>query len=182
MNPVACPGAARDRDLKPYAHAAWLPSLTRLHANEAPWRPRGRCDRRRTQSLSRAAAAGADRALGRALRRAGRAAARDARQRRGHRPVVAHLPARRHRCDFAMRAHLRHVPGGGAHPGRGGDRDSAGPRASGWRLDPEQAARRVAAAHQAGVSVLAEQSDRQSARSRRRSKRSARRSTARPSS
>jgi histidinol-phosphate aminotransferase len=25
--------------LKPYAHAAWLPSLTRLHANEAPWRP-----------------------------------------------------------------------------------------------------------------------------------------------
>lgn len=27
--------------LKPYAHAAWLPSHTRLHANEAPWRPRG---------------------------------------------------------------------------------------------------------------------------------------------
>jgi histidinol-phosphate aminotransferase len=27
--------------LKPYAHAAWLPSLARLHANEAPWRPRG---------------------------------------------------------------------------------------------------------------------------------------------
>jgi len=25
--------------LEPYAHAAWLPSLTRLHANEAPWRP-----------------------------------------------------------------------------------------------------------------------------------------------
>jgi histidinol-phosphate aminotransferase len=25
--------------LKPYAHAAWTPSLTRLHANEAPWRP-----------------------------------------------------------------------------------------------------------------------------------------------
>ena len=24
--------------LKPYAHAAWLPSHTRLHANEAPWR------------------------------------------------------------------------------------------------------------------------------------------------
>jgi histidinol-phosphate aminotransferase len=29
--------------LKPYAHAAWLPSLTRLHANEAPWRPSGDC-------------------------------------------------------------------------------------------------------------------------------------------
>lgn len=29
------------RGLKPYAHAAWLPSLTRLHANEAPWRPAG---------------------------------------------------------------------------------------------------------------------------------------------
>jgi histidinol-phosphate aminotransferase len=27
--------------LKAYAHAAWLPSLTRLHANEAPWRPTG---------------------------------------------------------------------------------------------------------------------------------------------
>jgi histidinol-phosphate aminotransferase len=27
--------------LKPYAHAAWLPSLTRMHANEAPWRPEG---------------------------------------------------------------------------------------------------------------------------------------------
>src|SRR6202020_1494963 len=27
--------------LKAYAHAAWLPSLTRLHANEAPWRPSG---------------------------------------------------------------------------------------------------------------------------------------------
>jgi histidinol-phosphate aminotransferase len=27
--------------LKAYAHAAWLPSLTRLHANEAPWRPVG---------------------------------------------------------------------------------------------------------------------------------------------
>lgn len=27
--------------LEPYAHAAWLPSLTRLHANEAPWRPAG---------------------------------------------------------------------------------------------------------------------------------------------
>ena len=25
--------------LKPYSHAAWMPSLTRLHANEAPWRP-----------------------------------------------------------------------------------------------------------------------------------------------
>jgi histidinol-phosphate aminotransferase len=27
--------------LKPYSHAAWLPHLTRLHANEAPWRPPG---------------------------------------------------------------------------------------------------------------------------------------------
>ena len=29
------------RTLKPYSHAAWLPTLTRLHANEAPWRPAG---------------------------------------------------------------------------------------------------------------------------------------------
>lgn len=27
--------------LKTYAHAAWLPTHTRLHANEAPWRPSG---------------------------------------------------------------------------------------------------------------------------------------------
>jgi histidinol-phosphate aminotransferase len=27
--------------LKPYAHASWLPALTRMHANEAPWRPTG---------------------------------------------------------------------------------------------------------------------------------------------
>lgn len=27
--------------LKGYSHAAWLPGLTRLHANEAPWRPSG---------------------------------------------------------------------------------------------------------------------------------------------
>jgi histidinol-phosphate aminotransferase len=27
--------------LKPFAHAAWLPTHTRLHANEAPWRPSG---------------------------------------------------------------------------------------------------------------------------------------------
>jgi histidinol-phosphate aminotransferase len=27
--------------LKAYAHAAWLPSHTRLHANEVPWRPSG---------------------------------------------------------------------------------------------------------------------------------------------
>jgi histidinol-phosphate aminotransferase len=25
--------------IKAYSHAAWLPSMTRLHANEAPWRP-----------------------------------------------------------------------------------------------------------------------------------------------
>jgi histidinol-phosphate aminotransferase len=28
-------------NLKAYAHAAWIPSLTRLHANEVPWRPAG---------------------------------------------------------------------------------------------------------------------------------------------
>ena len=27
--------------LRPYAHAAWEPSLRRLHANEVPWRPEG---------------------------------------------------------------------------------------------------------------------------------------------
>jgi histidinol-phosphate aminotransferase len=27
--------------IKAYSHAAWLPSMTRLHANEVPWRPAG---------------------------------------------------------------------------------------------------------------------------------------------
>ena len=42
--------------LKPYAHAAWRPTLTRLHANEAPWRPAGDPTAGRPQPLSRAAA------------------------------------------------------------------------------------------------------------------------------
>lgn len=28
-------------DLQPYSHAKWLPAMTRLHANEVPWRPEG---------------------------------------------------------------------------------------------------------------------------------------------
>jgi histidinol-phosphate aminotransferase len=41
MNPVVSLARPNIVALKPYAHAAWLPSLTRMHANEAPWRPAG---------------------------------------------------------------------------------------------------------------------------------------------
>jgi histidinol-phosphate aminotransferase len=41
VNPVLALARPEIRTLKPYSHAAWLPSLTRLHANEAPWRPAG---------------------------------------------------------------------------------------------------------------------------------------------
>ncbi len=41
MNPLVTLARPEIVALKPYAHAAWLPSLTRLHANEAPWRPTG---------------------------------------------------------------------------------------------------------------------------------------------
>jgi histidinol-phosphate aminotransferase len=41
MNPVLELARPEIRDLKPYAHAVWLPSMTRLHANEVPWRPPG---------------------------------------------------------------------------------------------------------------------------------------------
>ncbi len=41
MNPVLALARPEIRSLKPYSHAAWLPALTRLHANEAPWRPPG---------------------------------------------------------------------------------------------------------------------------------------------
>jgi histidinol-phosphate aminotransferase len=41
MSPALALARPEIRTLKPYSHAAWLPSLTRLHANEAPWRPAG---------------------------------------------------------------------------------------------------------------------------------------------
>jgi len=41
MNPVLELARPEIRDIEPYSHAAWLPSMTRLHANEVPWRPRG---------------------------------------------------------------------------------------------------------------------------------------------
>jgi histidinol-phosphate aminotransferase len=41
MNPALALARPEIRTLKPYSHAAWLPSHTRLHANEAPWRPAG---------------------------------------------------------------------------------------------------------------------------------------------
>ena len=43
MNPALALARPEILTLTPYAHAAWLPSLTRLHANEAPWRPAGDC-------------------------------------------------------------------------------------------------------------------------------------------
>jgi len=41
MSPLVALARPEIVSLKPYAHAAWLPSLTRMHANEAPWRPAG---------------------------------------------------------------------------------------------------------------------------------------------
>jgi histidinol-phosphate aminotransferase len=41
LNPVIALARPEIVSLQAYAHAAWLPALTRLHANEAPWRPTG---------------------------------------------------------------------------------------------------------------------------------------------
>jgi histidinol-phosphate aminotransferase len=41
VNPALSLARPEILTLKPYSHAAWLPELTRLHANEAPWRPPG---------------------------------------------------------------------------------------------------------------------------------------------
>jgi histidinol-phosphate aminotransferase len=41
VNPVLALARPEIVAVKPYSHAAWLPSMTRLHANEAPWRPAG---------------------------------------------------------------------------------------------------------------------------------------------
>ncbi|MGO9933364.1 MAG: histidinol-phosphate transaminase [Steroidobacteraceae bacterium] len=39
MNAVISLARPEIAALEPYAHAAWLPTHTRMHANEAPWRP-----------------------------------------------------------------------------------------------------------------------------------------------
>ncbi len=41
MNPIHALARPEILTLKPYAHAEWRPALTRLHANEVPWRPVG---------------------------------------------------------------------------------------------------------------------------------------------
>lgn len=41
MNPLLSLARPEILALKPYSHAQWLPGLTRLHANEVPWRPSG---------------------------------------------------------------------------------------------------------------------------------------------
>ncbi len=41
MNPLLSLARPEILALKPYSHAQWLPGLTRLHANEVPWRPPG---------------------------------------------------------------------------------------------------------------------------------------------
>ena len=41
MNPLLALARPDILTLKAYSHAAWRPELTRLHANEAPWRPAG---------------------------------------------------------------------------------------------------------------------------------------------
>jgi histidinol-phosphate aminotransferase len=41
MSPLLSLARPEIVSLKAYSHAAWLPHLTRMHANEAPWRPSG---------------------------------------------------------------------------------------------------------------------------------------------
>jgi len=41
VNPLLALARPEIRAITPYSHAAWLPSMTRLHANEVPWRPPG---------------------------------------------------------------------------------------------------------------------------------------------
>jgi histidinol-phosphate aminotransferase len=41
LNPLLALARPDIIGIKAYPHAAWLPSMTRLHANEAPWRPAG---------------------------------------------------------------------------------------------------------------------------------------------
>lgn len=45
MNPILDLARPDILALQPYQHAAWEPSLERMHANEAPWRASGDCSR-----------------------------------------------------------------------------------------------------------------------------------------
>jgi hypothetical protein len=62
MNPILELARPDILSLQAYQHAAWEPSLERMHANEMPWRASGDTSLGRTQPLSRAAAGGAHRA------------------------------------------------------------------------------------------------------------------------
>ena len=103
--------------------------MTRLHANEAPWRPAGRRHGRGPQSLSGTAAGGAGRAPGRSCTACRPTSLLVG---RGSDEAIDLLSRIFLRAgdgrDPAMRAHLRHVPGGGAHPGRRRRRRCPGPR------------------------------------------------------
>ena len=66
MNPVLALARPDILELQPYQHAAWDPSLERMHANEMPWRAQGDNSAGGPQPLSGAAAARAGRADGHA--------------------------------------------------------------------------------------------------------------------
>ena len=117
VNPILALARPDILELQPYQHAAWDPSLERMHANEMPWRAEGddsaaglnRYPEPQPHALVERMATLYDVPT--------RQRARGPRQRRGHRPAGARLlPGRRgQRGDHA--ADLRLLQGCGAHPG-----------------------------------------------------------------
>ena len=106
-------------ELQPYQHAAWNPTLERMHANEMPWRATGDVS---DAGLNRYPEPPAARAARRLARSTGLPASRSSRprQRRGHRPPGARFLPRRAGPGGGLSANLRLLLGCRAHPGRGG--------------------------------------------------------------
>ena len=154
-------------ELQPYQHAAWDPSLERMHANEMPWRAQGdnteaglnRYPEPQPQALVERMAA--------ALRRAGATACSSgAAATRRSTCWHARSAAPAWTTSSIYSADVRLLQGRGADPGR--RRASRSRSCAG--LQPRRATAVIAAGRtrEARVPVLAQQSDRQPARSTRR--------------
>ena len=109
-------------ELQPYQHAAWNPTLERLHANEMPWRATGDVSDAGLNRYPEPQPRALLERLARLYDVPVEPDPRRPRQRRGDRPAGARLLPRRAGPGRHLSADLRLLLGCRAHPGRGGAR------------------------------------------------------------